>query len=71
MPMLHRPEGPAPEDAVLSRRGLAGALVGAAAFAGYAPAALAQAAQPIVTDDAGLVIEQVTCPAPDGFDLPA
>lgn len=71
MPMLHRPEGPAPEDAVLSRRGLAGALVGAAAFAGYAPAALAQAAEPIVTDSAGLVISEVTYPAPDGFDLPA
>ncbi|MFN3354005.1 MAG: dienelactone hydrolase family protein [Brevundimonas sp.] len=71
MSTLIRPEGPSPEDAVLSRRGLAGAVLGAAAFAGYAPAALAQAAQPIVTDAEGLTIQETTYPAPDGFALPA
>ena len=71
MTTLIRPEGPSPEDAVLSRRGLAGAALGAVAFAGYAPAALAQAARPIVTDAEGLTIEETAYPAPDGFDLPA
>lgn len=71
MTMLIRPEGPSPDDLVLSRRGLAQAALGTAAFVGYAPAALAQAAQPIVTDAEGLTIEETTYPAPDGFDLPA
>src|SRR5277367_4131908 len=50
---LTRPEGAAPEDFHLSRRGLAGA----AMFAGYAAYALAADADPIHTDDAGLVTE--------------
>jgi carboxymethylenebutenolidase len=48
---LTRPEGSAPEDFHLSRRGLAGV----AMFAGYAAYAVAADADPIHTDDAGLV----------------
>ena len=55
---LKRPEGPAPEDFHLSRRGLAGALM----FAGYAAYALGADAEPIHTDDAGLVTETVMLP---------
>jgi len=68
---LTRPEGPADQDFRFSRRALAtGGLTGLM-FAGYAPAALAQDASPIVTDSEGLVTETITYPAPDGFDLPA
>ena len=63
---LIRPEGPRPEDFKISRRLLGGLL-----FAGYATAAVSQSAEPVVTDEAGLVTETVTLPAPDGFDLPA
>jgi carboxymethylenebutenolidase len=57
--MLHlkRPEGAAPEDFSLSRRGLAGAM-----FAGYAAYALGADADPIHTDEAGLVTETVMLP---------
>ena len=69
MTVLIRPEGQTPDDLKLSRRAV-GAL-GGLMFSGYAVAALAKEAKPITTDDAGLVTETVTYPAPDGFDLPA
>lgn len=70
MTVLTRPEGSEPSDFNLSRRGLAGLAAGTV-FTGYAVAALAQDAQPIVTDEVGLTTGMVTYPAPDGFDLPA
>ncbi|HEY9217068.1 MAG TPA: dienelactone hydrolase family protein [Phenylobacterium sp.] len=57
---LIRPEGPGPDDFKLSRRGLA-----AAALGGYAVFALSAQADPIHTDDAGLVTETVMLPAAD------
>jgi carboxymethylenebutenolidase len=66
MTLLTRPEGLTPDDLRFSRRALGGLL-----FAGYAAAAVAQSAEPIITDAAGLVTETVTYPAPDGFALPA
>ena len=48
---LTRPEGLAPEDMNLTRRGIA-----AVFFGGYAVAALSARAEPIHTDDAGLII---------------
>lgn len=69
MTVLNRPEGQTAEDLTLNRRTL-GAL-GGLLFSGYAVAALAQEADPIVTDAAGLTAETVTYPAPDGFSLPA
>jgi carboxymethylenebutenolidase len=70
MTNLIRPEGPEPEDFRFSRRALATGALGGLAFAGYAPAALARQAAPITTAADGLTIEETTCPAPDGFDLP-
>ncbi len=61
MTVLTRPEGTQPQDLHLSRRG-----IGAAFFAGYAVAALGAEAEPIHTDEAGLVIE--TAPLPSGID---
>jgi carboxymethylenebutenolidase len=55
----------------VSRRTLAQGALGGLIFASYAPAGLAQSAQPVITDAEGLVIETVTYPAPDDFDLPA
>ncbi|HEY3798047.1 MAG TPA: dienelactone hydrolase family protein [Caulobacteraceae bacterium] len=54
---LKHPDGNQPEDFHLSRRGL-----GLSIFAGYAVAALAANADPIVTDDTGLVTETVQLP---------
>jgi len=71
MTVLTRPEGPLPGDLDLSRRSLASAALGGLFFTQYATAALAQSAEPILTDAAGLKIATVTYPAPDGFDLPA
>ena len=71
MPVLTRPEGQSPEDLKLSRRTLGVASLGGLFFSQYAVAALAQSAEPVVTDTAGLVTEDVTYPAPDGFALPA
>ena len=71
MTVLTRPEGNAPGDLNLSRRSLATAAAGGLFFSQYATAALAQAAEPVVTDTQGLRTEDVTYPAPDGFDLPA
>ena len=64
-PALTRPEGGLPEDLQLSRRGLAGLI-----FGGYAVAALSAQAQPIVTDTAGLVVEEVLLPTRDS-QMPA
>lgn len=69
MTLLVRPEGDTPDDLKLSRRTL-GAL-GGLLFSGYAVAALAQEAEPIATDEAGLTTETVSYRAPDGFALPA
>lgn len=66
MTVLNRPEGPVADDFRFSRR-----LLGGLIFAGYATAALAQSAEPIVTDEAGLVIETPTLSPADGFALPA
>lgn len=63
---LTRPDGSRPEDFSLSRRGLAAVVL----FSGYAPYALAADAQPIHTDEVGLVTEIVSLPAADR-DLPA
>jgi carboxymethylenebutenolidase len=60
MVLLNRPEGPLPEDFHLSRRGVA-----AAFFAGYAVAAFSAEAEPIHTDETGLVTETVMLPAAD------
>jgi carboxymethylenebutenolidase len=57
---LTRADGSRPEDFSLSRRGLA-----AVFFSGYAVYALAADAEPIHTDEAGLVIETVMIPSPD------
>jgi carboxymethylenebutenolidase len=57
MHTLKRPEGSLPEDFHLSRRGLATAI-----FAGYAVAAFSAEADPIVTDEAGLITETVLLP---------
>ena len=62
---LTRPEGAPATDFHLTRRGVA-----AAFFTGYAAAALSAAAEPIHTDEAGLVVETVTFPSA-GFALPA
>lgn len=75
MTVLIRPEGQTPDDFTVTRRTLAtgalGGVVGGAIFSQYAVAALAQTAQPIVTDTVGLQTSDVTFRAPDGFDLPA
>ena len=60
MVTLTRPEGSAPEDFHLSRRGLGGVF-----FAGYAAAAFSAEAEPIHTDDAGLVTDTVSLAAAD------
>ncbi|HZL00957.1 MAG TPA: dienelactone hydrolase family protein [Caulobacteraceae bacterium] len=65
MAALTRPEGAPPEDFHLSRRAVGGLI-----FAGYAAAGLSAQAEPIHTDEAGLIIEEVVLPAPDGFRLP-
>ena len=63
---LTRPDGSRPGDLDLTRRGVA-----AVFFSGYAASALSATAEPIHTDEAGLVIEAVTLSPPDGFALPA
>ncbi|HZZ37299.1 MAG TPA: dienelactone hydrolase family protein [Caulobacteraceae bacterium] len=54
---LTRPEGSQPRDFHLSRRGVA-----AVFFSGYAAAAMSAEAEPIHTDEAGLVIEAPELP---------
>ena len=65
MNVLTRPEGGESDDLHLTRRGVA-----AVFFSGYAVAALSADAEPINTDEAGLITETVSLPAPDGFALP-
>ena len=65
MNILARPEGPSAHDERPTRRGLAGL-----AFAGYAAAGLTAAAEPVVTDSAGLVTGRVRLDS-GGFALPA
>jgi carboxymethylenebutenolidase len=60
MVTLTRPDGNWAGDLNLSRRGIAAALAG-----GYAVAAFSAEAQPIKTDEAGLVTETVQLKAPD------
>ncbi|CAN5218149.1 dienelactone hydrolase family protein [soil metagenome] len=75
MSILIRPEGQLADDLKVSRRTLGAATmagaVGSLFFSQYAVAALAQSAEPIVTNAGGLVVADVTYPAPDGFALPA
>ena len=63
---LTRPDGSAPEDFHMTRRGVASVF-----FSGFAVAALSAEAEPIHTDDADLIIETATLAPPDGFKLPA
>ena len=60
MVSLTRPEGSQPKDFHLSRRGVA-----AVFFAGYAAAAFSAEAEPIHTDETGLITETVMLPSPD------
>lgn len=66
MHILKRPEGVQKGDLDLSRRGLASLF-----FAGYAVAAVGANAEPIHTDDTGLVTAEVKIPGHDGGQLPA
>jgi carboxymethylenebutenolidase len=62
---LTRPEGPDPKDFHLSRRGIAGLM-----FSGYAAYALSAEAEPIHTDEVGLITETLkVAEGPEG--LPA
>jgi carboxymethylenebutenolidase len=63
--LLTRPDGSEPEDFHLSRRAIASLF-----FSGYAAAAFSAQADPIITDEVGLITEAVTLPAAD-FALPA
>jgi len=63
---LTGPEGAALGDFRLSRRNLSSLF-----FSGYALAALSARADPIHTDDAGMLVEEVFLSPPDGFHLPA
>ena len=55
-----------PQTPKLTRRAVGGLL-----FSGYAAAALAQSAEPVVTPEDGLIVEVIAYPAPDGFEMPA
>jgi carboxymethylenebutenolidase len=66
MHVLTRPEGAEPGDFDLSRRAIASLF-----FAGYAVAAVAANAEPIHTDETGLVTAEVKIPGHDGGQLPA
>ena len=66
MTTLTRPDGFVPEDLHLTRRGIA-----AVFFSGYAAAALSANAEPVHTDDSGLIIETAGLSPADGFHLPA
>jgi carboxymethylenebutenolidase len=65
MVSLTRPEGTLAEDLHLTRRGVATVF-----FSGYAVAAFSASAEPVHTDESGLIIETATLPSL-GFDLPA
>jgi carboxymethylenebutenolidase len=62
---LTRPEGAPAADFHLTRRGLA-----AAVFTGYAAAGLCASAEPIQTDEAGLIVAMTSFPS-SGFAVPA
>jgi carboxymethylenebutenolidase len=64
MVTLKRPDGNLPEDFHLTRRGLASAV-----FAGFAVAAFSAEAEPIHTDEAGLVTETVQLATADGAHI--
>jgi carboxymethylenebutenolidase len=64
MVTLKRPDGNLPEDFHLSRRGVATAI-----FAGYALAAFSAEAEPIHTDEAGLVTDTVQLATADGAHI--
>ena len=66
MVRLTRPEGSDAVDFAQTRRGLGGLL-----FAGYALAAFSAKAEPIHTDDAGLISGTVTIATADGRQMPA
>ncbi len=66
MTILTRPEGVLPQDLALTRRGVA-----AAFFGGYAMAGLSAQADPIHTDEAGLIVESAHLAPADAFALPA
>ncbi|NIJ07792.1 carboxymethylenebutenolidase [Sphingomonas vulcanisoli] len=66
MEHLTRPEGSAPEDFHVTRRGAAGLF-----FAGYAVAAFSAEAAPITTPDDGLIIETALIPNGAPNPLPA
>jgi len=61
---LKRPDGNLPEDFHISRRGVATAI-----FAGYAVAAFSADAEPIHTDEVGLVTETIQLPTADGAHI--
>ena len=63
---LTRPDGAEPRDLDLTRRGVA-----AVFFSGYAAAGLSAFADPIHTDEGGLIVEAITLAPTDGFALPA
>lgn len=63
---LRRPDGSTPTDFHMTRRGVTGVF-----FSGYAAAAFSAHAEPIHTDDAGLITESVTLAPSDRFVLPA
>ena len=65
MVSLTRPEGSQPQDFHMSRRGIAGLF-----FAGFAVSALSAQAEPIVTDNVGLITSEETFPHPES-PLPA
>ena len=65
MVSLTRPEGSQPQDFHMSRRGIAGLF-----FAGFAVSALSAQAEPIVTDNVGLITSEETFSHPES-PLPA
>ena len=67
MNYLPRPEGPTAEDFKLSRR----AAVGSMFFTGYATFPLGANAEPIITPDTGLKIEEVMSPNGASAPMPA
>lgn len=65
MPLDHLPTPEGPQSLPLTRRALGGLM-----FTGYAAAALGARAQPIVTDEAGIVTDQISFVAGDAIDYP-
>ena len=65
MPLDHLPTPEGPKTLNLTRRTLGGLM-----FTGYAAAALSAKAQPVVTDEEGIVTDQVSFTAGDAIDYP-